>query len=57
VAAKASQLNVAIDINPPVVIHPPTDGLPIPSGHTALSFPIHIEDGDTMELILLIKNS
>ena len=55
VAAKASQMGVIMNINPPVVIHPPADGLQIPDGHTALSFPIHIEDGDTMEMILLIR--
>ncbi|MBV5341574.1 MAG: chemotaxis protein CheX [Deltaproteobacteria bacterium] len=55
VAAKASQAGVIININPPVTLHPPASGLPIPDGHTALSFPIHIEDDDTMEMILLIK--
>ncbi len=56
VAAKASQMGVVININPPVTIHPPAAGLPVPAGHTALSFPIYIVDGDTMELVLLIKN-
>jgi CheY-specific phosphatase CheX len=56
VAAKASQMGIIMNINPPVTIHPPTNGLPVPDGHTALSFPIHIQDGDTMELVLLIKN-
>ena len=56
VAAKASQMGVVMNINPPVTIHPPTAGLPVPVGHTALCFPIHIGDGDRMELILLIKN-
>ena len=56
VAAKASQMGIIMNINPPVTIHPPLAGLPVPDGHTALSFPIHVEDGDTMELILLIKD-
>jgi CheY-specific phosphatase CheX/mannitol/fructose-specific phosphotransferase system IIA component len=56
VAAKASQMGVIINISPPEAIYPPAAGLPIPDGFTALSFPIHIEDGDTMELILLIRN-
>ncbi len=56
VAAKASQMGVIMNINPPVTIHPPAAGLPVPDAHTALSFPIHIGDGDKMELILLIKN-
>lgn len=56
VAAKASQMGVVMNINPPVTIHPPATGLPVPEGHTALCFPIHIEDGDKMDLILLIKN-
>jgi CheY-specific phosphatase CheX len=56
VAAKASQMGVIMNIDPPVTIHPSADGLPIDEHITALSFPIHIDDGDTMELILLIKN-
>jgi CheY-specific phosphatase CheX len=56
VAAKASQMGVSININPPVTIRPPVAGLPVPDGHTALSFPIHIVDGEKMELILLIRN-
>ena len=56
VAAKASQMGVIMNINPPVTIHPPVAGLPVPEGQTALSFPIHIGDGDTMEMILLINN-
>ncbi len=56
VAAKASQMGVILNINPPVTVHPPADGLPIPDGHTALSFPIHIGDGETLEMILLIKD-
>ncbi|NTV50365.1 MAG: chemotaxis protein CheX [Geobacteraceae bacterium] len=55
VAAKASQMGIIMNINPPVTVHSPLGGMPIPDGHKALSFPIHIEDGDTMELILLIK--
>jgi CheY-specific phosphatase CheX len=56
VAAKASQLGVIMNINPPVTIRPPAAGLPVPAGHTALCFPIHIGDDEKMELILLIKN-
>lgn len=56
VAAKASQMGVIMNINPPVTIHPPAAGIPVPPGQTALSFPIHINDGDTMELFLLLKN-
>ena len=56
VAAKASQMGTIMNINPPVTIHPSVSGLPIPDGYTALSFPIHIEDGDIMELLLVIKN-
>lgn len=56
IAAKASQMGVIMDINPPVTIKPAADGLPVATGYTALCFPIHIGDGDTMELILQIKN-
>lgn len=55
VAAKASQMGAIIDINPPVAIHPPATGLPLPDGHIALCFPIHVGEGEKMELILLIR--
>ena len=56
VAAKASQMGKVMNINPPVTIHPPADGLPVQPGQTALCFPIHVGDVEKMELILLIKN-
>jgi len=56
VAAKASQMGVIMNINPPTTIRPPAAGLPVPAGHKALSFPIHVGDGEIMELILLIKS-
>lgn len=56
VAAKASQMGVLMNINPPVTIHPSATGLAVPGGHTALGFPIHIGDGEKMDMILLIKN-
>ncbi|HEY4745732.1 MAG TPA: chemotaxis protein CheX [Desulfuromonadaceae bacterium] len=55
VAAKASQMGAIININPPVSIHPDTAGIPVPAGHTALSFPIYVGEGDKMELILLVR--
>lgn len=54
VAAKASQWGEVININPPVTIHPPAAGIPVP-GHTVLCFPIHIGEGEKMELILQIR--
>jgi len=54
-AAKTSQMGVIVDVTPPVIIHPPATGMPIPEGHSALSFMMQIEGGDTMELILLIR--
>jgi CheY-specific phosphatase CheX len=56
VAAKASQMGKIMNINPPVTIHPPATGLPVPDGHTALCFPIHVGEEEKMELILLVKN-
>jgi len=55
VAAKASQTGEVIDINPPVTIRPEVEGLPVPAGHTALCFPIHVGEGEKMELLLLIR--
>ena len=56
IAAKASQMGKVMNINPPVTLHPPATGLPVPSGSIALCFPIHIGETDKMELLLLIKN-
>lgn len=55
VAAKASQMGTVMDINPPVIIKPPATGLPVPEGHTAICFPIHVGEGEKMELILIIR--
>jgi CheY-specific phosphatase CheX len=55
IAAKASQLGKVIDINIPVTIHPPETGLPVPSGYSGICFPIHIGDGEKMELILFVR--
>ncbi len=55
VAAKASQMGVIININPPVTIRPPSSGLPVPEGYTALCFPIHVGEGEKLELILLAR--
>lgn len=56
IAAKASQMGKIINIYPPVTIHPPATGLPVPAGHTGLCFPIHVAEESKMELILFIKN-
>jgi CheY-specific phosphatase CheX len=56
VAAKASQMGRIMHINPPVTIHPPATGIPVPADHTGLCFPIHVGEGNKMELILFIKN-
>ncbi|GFO70019.1 chemotaxis protein CheX [Geomonas limicola] len=54
VAAKASQQGSALSINPPVNIHPPATGLPLAAQEQGLCFPIHLEDGDLMELYLVL---
>lgn len=56
VAAKASQMGRILNINPPVTIHPPATGVAVPDGHIGLCFPIHVGDGEKLELILLIRN-
>ena len=55
VAAKASQMGVIININPPVTIRPSADGLQVPQGHIALCFPIHVGEGEKMEMTLIIR--
>jgi CheY-specific phosphatase CheX len=55
IAAKASQMGKVVHINPPVALHPPAAGLQVPSGSTALCFPIHVGEGNSMELVLFLK--
>jgi len=55
VVAKASQMGVTLDINPPVTIHPPLNGLPVPDGYRGVVFPIHVGDEEIMEMALFIK--
>lgn len=55
VVAKASQAGIALDINPPITIQPPQNGLATPDGYRALLFPIHVSDDEVMELALFIK--
>lgn len=56
VASKASQMGTIIDINPPVTVHPPATGLTVPDGRTGLCLPIHLVEGERMELALFIRN-
>lgn len=55
VAAKGSQMGIMMDIKPPLTIHPPAEGVPVPEGQIGLCFPIHVVEGEKMELVLLIK--
>jgi CheY-specific phosphatase CheX len=55
VVAKASQMGITLDINPPVTLHIPTNGMPVPVGYRGIQFPIHVGDDQTMEMILFIK--
>lgn len=57
VVAKASQSGILLEISPPVTIHPPANGLPVPDGYRGVVFPIHASDGDVMELALFIKGA
>lgn len=55
IAAKASQSGKVVNINPPVTIHPPATGFPVPDGAIGLSFPICVGDGEAMELVLFVN--
>ena len=55
VVAKCSQLGKFVNISPPVAIHTGENGVPIPSGHVGLCFPVEIGESERMELILIIK--
>jgi CheY-specific phosphatase CheX len=55
VVAKASQLGVTLDINPPVTLHPSLSGLTVPDGYRGVVFPIHVGDDEIMEMALFIR--
>mgnify|MGYP000871475135 FL=1 len=55
VVAKASQMGVTLDINPPVTLHPSANGLAVPEHYRCVVFPIHFGDNETMEMALFIK--
>jgi len=55
VVAKASQMGVTLDINPPITLHPPSDGLAVPDNYRCVVFPIHVGDDEVMEMALFIK--
>ncbi len=54
VAAKTAQLGKNMEIAPPEVINPGPDGIKVPSGMTGLLFPIHVADGDCLEMAVFI---
>lgn len=56
IAAKASQAGRIVNINPPVTIRPDATGLAVPAGYTGLCFPILVGEGETMQLVLFIRN-
>ncbi len=56
IAAKASQSGVVLDILPPVIIRQKEEQpITVPDGRIGVSFPIHVADGEKIEIILLIR--
>lgn len=54
-AARMSREGTIVDLNPPVTIRQPEEGLPVPPDYTGVCFPIRIGDGDTMDLVIFIR--
>lgn len=54
VAAKGAQLGYRIDIAPPEAIHPEAS-VEVPDGHLGLLFPIHVAEGERIEMVLFIN--
>jgi len=54
VTVKASQLGKDVQISPPVLLEIPEQGMGPQAGEKAVSFPIHLEDGGDMELIICV---
>lgn len=55
VVAKGSQMGLELDIEPPRSYHPGDQPLPLPQGYRALQFPFYLNNNETMELALFIR--
>jgi CheY-specific phosphatase CheX len=55
VAAKAAQLGLTFEIDPPYLIGAKGDRVEVADGEAALLFPVYVADGDTVELALFIS--
>ncbi len=54
VAAKAAQLGLTFEIDPPYLIGDKGERVKVEEGEAALLFPVYVADGDTVELALFI---
>ena len=54
VAAKGAQLGYRIDIAPPEAIHPEAP-VQVPDGYLGLVFPIHVAEGERIEMVLFLN--
>ncbi len=55
VVAKASQMGISIDINPPVSLHSPVNGIHVPENYRGIVFPIHLGDNESMAMALFVR--
>jgi len=55
VAAKAAQLGLTFDIEPPYLMSGQTERVTVADGEAALLFPVYVADGDTVEMALFIS--
>lgn len=55
VAAKAAQLGLTFEIDPPYLIKGEAERVVVADGEAALLFPVYVADGDTVELALFIS--
>lgn len=55
IAAKAAQVGISFEIDPPYLIACTPDRLSVDASETALIFPIYVADGDPISLALFIK--
>jgi CheY-specific phosphatase CheX len=55
IAAKAAQLGLTFDIDPPYLINGQAGRIKVADGEAALLFPIYVADGDTIDLALFIS--
>ncbi len=56
IVAKAAQRGKCTEIKPPLVFHPASGGIAVPTGGQGIVFPIHLADEERVELAIFVTD-